>query len=167
MSNVPTVRMWHENLAVMSPSNDPLPLAKLSPDSHVHGGLRLEIAGRLVPYMGYWGPDDVCFNQWLEELQGAAAALGRDGGRHVFDEGEQGQPAFVFERADERGYFTIGPSDLSGVGGDPDWEKVAFLPADFISALAQFRNDFIAAIMREASVHGAQWLAEVGIESPG
>ena len=76
MGNVPTVRMWHEDLAVMSPNDDPLPLSKLSPDAHVHGGLRLEIAGRLVPYMGYRGPDDACFNQWLEELRHAAAALG-------------------------------------------------------------------------------------------
>lgn len=160
MSNMPTVRMWHENLTVMLSSNDLLPLSRLMPDSHVHGGLRLEITGRLVPYMGYWGPDDVCFGQWLEELAHAAAALDHDGGYHVFDEGEQGQPAFVFERFNGLGYFTIGPSDISGAGGDPAWEKVAFSPAEFISAFAQLRSDFMAEILRRAPMHGAQWLAK-------
>ena len=159
MSNVPSVRMWCENLAVMSPSNDRLPLSKLTPNAHVHGGLRLEIAGRLVPYLGYWGPDDVCFRQWLEELHHAAEALGRDGGRHVFDEGEQGQPAFVFERSEACGHFSIAPSDLSGADGDPDWERIAFSPADFIAALARLRAEFEAEILRESPNLGARWLA--------
>jgi len=86
-------------------ANDRKPLTELTLDRHVHGGLRLEINGRLVPYLGYWGPDDVCFGEWVNELWRAAQALRDSGGRHVYDEGEQGQPAFVFEREGDRGFL--------------------------------------------------------------
>jgi len=75
----PTVRIWYENLAAMV-VNDRKPLSDLALDRHVHGGLRLEIGGRLVPYLGYWGPDDVCFGEWVNELWLAAKALRDPGG---------------------------------------------------------------------------------------
>lgn len=158
MSTTSTVRMWYENLAAMS-GNDRLPLSQLLPTSHVHGGLRLEIGGRLVPYMGYWGVDDVCFGQWLVELENAANALKHDGGRYVFDEGEQGQPAFVFERASSQGYFTIGSSEYSGEDGDPDWDRVEFSPTEFVATFEQLRHAFETEIMREAPANAIQWLA--------
>jgi hypothetical protein len=144
--------------------NDRRPLSALAPDSHVHGGLRLEFAGRLVPYLGYWGPDDVCFGQWLGELVQAAAAVSQPGGRHVFDEGEQGQPAFVFERDGDRGFFSIAASELSGSDGDPDWQRVEFPPAEFVAAVAGLRASF-AAELRAASPGAAEaWLTQFAAE---
>lgn len=157
-SEQPTVRAWCENLAAMA-VNDRRPLSALAADSHVHGGLRLEFAGRLVPYLGYWGPDDVCFGQWIGELVQAVAAMSQPGGRHVFDEGEQGQPAFVFERDGERGFFSIAASELSGAGGDPDWQRVEFSPAEFMAAVDGLWASF-AAELRAASPGAAEaWLA--------
>jgi hypothetical protein len=138
-----TVRIWHENLSALA-GNDRKPLSTLTPINHVHGGLRLEIAGRLVPCLGYWGQDDVCFQVWLEELWLAAEALGTPGGRHIFDEGEQGQPAFVFEREGDRGFFTIAPSEISDGNAHTDWQRVEFLPADFLAAHESFRTSFSA-----------------------
>jgi hypothetical protein len=43
----------------------------------------------------------------------AAEALKTSGGRYVFDEGEQGQPAFVFEREGDQGFFSIAASEIS------------------------------------------------------
>jgi hypothetical protein len=153
--------MWCENLAAMA-GNDRQPLSALAADSHVHGGLRLETAGRLVPGLGYWGPDDVCFGQWLGELRQAARALAQPGGRHVFDEGEQGQPAFVFERDGERGFFSIAPSELSDASGDPDWQRVEFAPAEFVAAYNELRDSFARAL-RQASP-AAAWLARFARE---
>ena len=159
MRNASTIRIWHERLAAVGPDGERLPLSSLTPGAHVHGGLRLEIAGRRVPYMGYWGEDDVCFGQWLEELQHAVDALHLDDGRHVFDEGEQGQPAFVFERSGSKGCFSIAPSMLSDADGDPDWHRVEFSPPEFFSEFARMRSEFIAEILQEAPIHGAGWLA--------
>jgi hypothetical protein len=59
---VMSVKIFFENLAVAG-SEDRLPLSSLDLDenSHIHGGLRFQIANRLVPHLGYFGPDDVSF----------------------------------------------------------------------------------------------------------
>jgi hypothetical protein len=162
-STQPTVRIWCENLAAMA-GNDRHQLSALAADSHIHGGLRLEIGGQLVPYLGYWGPDDVCFGQWLGELRQAARALEQPGGRHVFDEGEQGQPAFVFERDRERGFFSIAASEISGADGDPSWQRVEFVPGEFVAAYAGFRDWFVAALCQASPVAAKAWLARFGGE---
>jgi hypothetical protein len=151
--------MWCENLAAMHFS-ERRPLSEVGGASHIHGGLRLEIAGRLVPYLGYFGPDDVCFGQWLRELWHAAHALDQPGGRHVFDEGEQGQPAFVFEREGDRGFFSIAASAESE--GDPNWQRVEFAPSEFITAFEGLLTSF-SQILREASPTAAEsWLRSHG-----
>ena len=35
---------------------------------HTHGRLEIKINGRALPYLGYFGPDDVCIGQWAHEL---------------------------------------------------------------------------------------------------
>ena len=162
-SEQPTVRVWCENLAAIA-VNDRRPLSALAADSHVHGGLRLEFAGRLVPHLGYWGPDDVCFGQWLGELAQAAAAVGWPGGRHVFDEGEQGQPAFVFERDGDRGFFSIAASEFSGADGDPDWQRVEFSPAEFVAAVASLRASFASELRAASPAVAEAWLARFAAE---
>lgn len=158
----PTVRMWLESLVVAAATARPL--AELSPNAHIHGGLRLEIQGRIVPYMGYWGPDDVCMHDWLVELQCAAIALGQEGGRHVFDEGEQGQPAFVFSRREGRGYFSIVESEISDAEGDEAWQEVAFDPDEFIEALRVLLEDFKGRLLSESPCVAPRWLARVRLD---
>ncbi len=60
-----------DNLAAMGwvgYDSERLPLHMLDPDCCIHGYLRIEIGGRLVPHMGFFGPDDVCFSNWAEEF---------------------------------------------------------------------------------------------------
>lgn len=165
MSGAPsTVRMWLEKLVVATTTRRPL--EELTPEAHIHGGLRLEIQSRLVPYMGYWGPDDVCMRDWLVELQRAARALGEDGGRHVFDEGEQGQPAFEFSRRDGRGYFSIVASEISEAEGDEAWQDVAFDPNEFIEALNALLDDFKALLLEKSPNVAPRWLARIQLNQP-
>jgi hypothetical protein len=61
---------------------------------------RLIIDGRLVPRLGYFGPDDVYFNVWVRALAKAARALTTaDPASYAYEEGEQGQPAPRFRTA--------------------------------------------------------------------
>jgi hypothetical protein len=158
----PTVRIWHENLTTLPAmaDNDREPLSALTAESHIHGGLRLEIAGRLIPCLGFWGPDDVCFGTWLEELCHAAEALRTPGGKHTFDEGEQGQPAFVFERDADRGFFTIAASAFSGGKAHPGWQRVEFVPGDFQAAYHSFRTCFSAELHAAAPATAELWLRQ-------
>jgi hypothetical protein len=158
VSESQSIRIWHENLAAMN-SSERLPLSALAPDQHIHGGLRIEIRSRLVPYLGYFGPDDICFNTWLEELWSAAQAFESSGhARHTFDEGEQGQPAFVFEREDSRAYFSIAAAEFSGGVADPDWQRVEFSPSDFLAEHARFRESFFATLRADAPKVAELWI---------
>jgi hypothetical protein len=152
-----TVNIWHENLAAINGENERRPLSELRPESHIHGGLRLEIGGRLVPNLGYWGPDDVCFGEWLTELKQVSTALRLPQGRHVFDEGEQGQPAFVFERDGDRAFFTMAASEISGGGTHPQWQRIEFLPGDFLMAHDRFRDSFFAELSAAAPGAAEAW----------
>jgi hypothetical protein len=152
------IRIWHENLAATRAS-ERLPLSALTVDDHIHGGLRLMIGGRLVPSLGYFGPDDVCFNTWLEELWSASHAFESSANaRYVFDEGEQGQPAFVFERIGDRAYFTIADAEFSGGKADPNWQRVEFSHEEFLAEHARFRDTFLAALRAEAPTTADSWI---------
>jgi hypothetical protein len=157
---LPTVRIWYDNLSALAGS-ERKPLFALAPGNHVHGGLRLEIAGRLVPSLGYWGQNDACFQVWLEELRRAAEALKPSGRRHIFDEGEQGQPAFVFEREGDQGFFTIAASELSDGEANPHWYRVEFSPEDFLAAYQNFRASFTAELRRVSPVAANAWLKRI------
>src|SRR5438128_1587274 len=80
-----------------------LPLSKLtSLDDHIHGTLAIVVGGKPLPMLGYFGPSDACLGDWAAELSRAARVLSSgDPASYVYDEGEQGQPAFVFQRKGE------------------------------------------------------------------
>lgn len=160
MSNeVKSVRMWiEENLEAVG-HTDRRPIADLIADEHIHGGLRLEIGGRLVPHLGYFGPDDVCFGQLLVELDHAACALQQPNGRYIYDEGEQGQPAFLFERDSNHGYFSIIQSELSGADGDEDWQRVEFSPSEFATGFQQLVTSFTSELRAGVPAVAEAWLA--------
>jgi hypothetical protein len=102
----------------------------------------------------------VCFGEWVNELWHAAEALRAPGGRHVYDEGEQGQPAFVFEREGDRGFFSIAASAISEVLADPDWQRVEFSPSDFLAAHDDFRTTFFAEVRAAAPTVAEKWLEQ-------
>ncbi len=103
------------------------PLSRLGNNwnaGHIHGRLSIEIAGRSVPHLGFFGPDDVCLNTWLVELCNVVNALVEAPGEYTFDEGEQGQPAFQFVRVGDEIVFSITESVLAGGRADTEWQGV-------------------------------------------
>lgn len=109
---------------------------------HIHGELRLKFNGNLVSHMGY-GRDDVCFNNWTEELQRAVATLHADErGVYCVDEGEQGQPCFEFRRHGPVLFFSIIDGVIGDGLADPEWQRVPCSDIDFENAASTFLEDF-------------------------
>lgn len=159
-----TVRISFDHLAALPPGkNLRQPLKALETAGCVHGELRLEVAGRVVPSMGYFGREDVCFGAWLRELRDLAVVMRALTGKHVYDEGEQGQPAFVFECVGETAFFTIADSEYSDGTADSDWRRVEFRTADFIEAEAGFQRSFIEALRTETPQVADVWLKGRGL----
>ena len=153
-----TIRIWHENLRATADQHR-VPLSSLTLDEHIHGGLRIEISGRLVPHLGYFGPDDVCLGAWLSELGRITHAFrAAPDARCIYDEGEQGQPAFLFERVGETALFSIVDAEFSGGEADPDWQLVAFSSRDFLSACDGYRKSFVTLLRNEAPHVADEWL---------
>ncbi len=140
------------------------PLSELTPESrHVHGRLTICIGGRTVPGLGYWGPSDVCMVDWLAEMRSVLQAFESDDvGQHAFDEGEQGQPSFVFRRMRDRGFFTIADSAISDGVADPDWQDVEFVAGDLALEvrllLARWLYELRAGAPRVADAWMDRWL---------
>jgi hypothetical protein len=160
----PSIRIWFENLSA-SRHDGKHPLPTLTRGDHIHGGLRIEVRGRQVPYLGYFGVDDACLDVWVGELAAAAKALQSQGGKHVFDEGEQGQPAFVFEHREGWGLFSIVDSEISGGEGIADWQQVPFQLDEFAVTHAAFRADLFQEVERVCSAVGLDWAERVGLSA--
>ncbi|WP_147446970.1 hypothetical protein [Corallococcus sp. CA054B] len=115
------------------------PLTELHEDEpHIHGELRWTIAGRQVPGMGFWGPDDVCLGEWWDGINATLTGLAAEG-THTLDSCEQGDSAFLFERRGESVLLSI----VAGMGGgdsNPDWQQVPFAWADWGAAACAFRQ---------------------------
>ena len=144
-------------------ASERLPLARLSDrGGHVHGRLEIELNGVSLPYLGYFGPDDACFNEWVFQLHSALNTL-RSATRisHRYDEGEQGQPAFLFERDDDRLLVSIVASELSDGAADPDWQRVPCSFAAFERNVAQFLADFRQHLRIVAPQFAAEWWSRV------
>lgn len=138
-----------------------LPLDALAHGAgHIHGLLKLEVSGRVLPHMGFFGPEDVCFNTWVEELSRVVAELGdKDAATYTFDEGEQGQPAFAFRRNGDLLYVSVTESQLSGASGDPSYQDVSCLWSEFAVAVSGFFASFRAAILEQCPGVGKTWWA--------
>jgi len=162
-----TIRIWFEKLAVIKDGdNTRLPLSSLDSNSHIHGGLRIQIDDRYVPLLGYFGPDDVCFSTWIEELDNVVKAFDdKETASYTFDEGEQGQPAFFFEKKGGTMSLSIIDAGFSGGEADPDWQRIPFAYRDFLIQYRGFRVKFIAEVRRAEPVNSDIWLATF-LESP-
>jgi hypothetical protein len=124
---------------------------------HIHGTLVIEIAGRAVPHLGYFGPDDVCLNTWLVELCNAVNALAGAAGEYTFDEGEQGQPAFQFARVGDDVAFSINESVLADGAADPEWQDVRFPYRDFRAAVLLFLDELRAKLRQQVPKAWERW----------
>jgi len=155
------IRILHEGLAALSEDSERLPLSELTPDSHIHGELMLQFGGRIVPWLGFFGAYDVCFNSWLEELWSVAQAFElASNAKYIFDEGEQGQPAFVFERDRDRAFFSIADAEFSAGQADPEWQRVEFSPIEFLAEHTRFRASFFDKLRDEAPQVVDQWISQ-------
>jgi hypothetical protein len=146
-----------------SESIERLPLSRLSDrGGHVHGRLEIEVNSVPLPYLGYFGPDDVCFNEWVFQLHSALSTL-RSASRisYTYDEGEQGQPAFLFERDGDELFVSIVASELSDGAADPDWQRVACSFTDFDRSVAQFLTDFRQHLCTAAPEFAAEWWSRI------
>ena len=161
------VKITFANLVVLGEADDPAPLSELHEDDHIHGRLSIEIGDRIVPYMGYWNSDDVCFNSWLAELDALTGLFDVNAiTEYIYDEQEQGQPAFLFEKSDDIVFFSIIASCTSGHGGDAAWQQVAFAYTDFQEQYQRMRADFFALVQSTAPIHGSLWLKQLTEISP-
>jgi hypothetical protein len=98
-----------------------------------------------MPALGYFGPDDVCLGQWAHELLLVLRKLsaGNDA-RHVYDEGEQGQPVFEFRRDESHAYISItGAEDDEDEDeqGASDWRAVACDVGALLSSVRSFLDE--------------------------
>lgn len=145
-------------------ASERLPLAQLSDrGGHVHGRLEIAVNGALLPYLGYFGPDDVCFNEWVFQLQFTLSALRvSPNGSHTYDEGEQSQPAFLFEREANILLISIVDSQLSNGRAQPDWRRVSCNFPDFERSVDKFLADLRKHLATEAPEFAAQWWSHIG-----
>ncbi|MEX0718009.1 MAG: hypothetical protein WD066_15550 [Planctomycetaceae bacterium] len=151
-------------VAQMDDLGDPnrLPLASLNDnDTHIHGTLRIRIGSRDLPMLGFFGPDDACLGAWAAELSAASRALSeQDPARFVYDEGEQGQPAFVFDRRSKEIRVSIADSETSGGRGIPEWGVQVCGLAEFFAAVEKFLNQLHVVICEGSAEAGKNWLDE-------
>jgi hypothetical protein len=103
------------------------------------------------------GPDDVCLNTWLVELCRAVNVLAHSPSEYVFDEGEQGQPAFKFERHGPEVVFSIVESALSDGSADADWQGVRFSYDEFRAAVVAFLDQLRSLLHAQASQDVDRW----------
>lgn len=161
MEHSSTIEINIDDLAVLNGGDGKrLPLSSLGASSrHIHGVLEIKIKGRVVPFMGYCGRNDVCFLQWMTALKNIREKFkGNIYERYIFDEGEQGQPAFLFERHNDSMYLSIVDSEISDGEADPDWQKIEFTYQEFVSEYDELYENFVAILRNAAPQTADQWI---------
>lgn len=141
-----------------------LPLTRLrQAHNHIHGALHVRLGDRLLPRLGFWGPNDVCVGDWLVELHSAIRQLDASPeATFVFDEGEQGQPLFKFRRSAAQLFLSVEDSILSDGPGDPDWKDVPCDYEDFRMQVFRLSGELRSILEGEIGVDTANsWLQEI------
>lgn len=138
----------------------------VSANDHIHGALIIGFNNKVVSGLGYFGPDDVCFNQWLAEFSEIVKKHNLGGNyTHTFDEGEQGQPAYKFEKSGRILKFSIVNSEISDGKADPDWQEVEVKYWSFISQIENFYRKFYKFLSELNPSPLAVWKNNLGIDS--
>jgi hypothetical protein len=124
---------------------------------HIHGRLAFLVNEKLVPQLGYFGPDDVCLAEWLCELKQARDTLASsDPSAYEYDEGEQGQPRYLFQREGDQFYLSLVDSKIDGKA-DPDWQRVRAGFQEFTDAVDSLLARAFDEILRQQPAHGEAW----------
>lgn len=135
-----------------------LPLSRLTDEEHVHGQLAILLDDRPLPSMGYFGPSDVCLGDWVTELLTALRTLeAADLSVYVYDEGEQGQPAFEFRREGGIVLISIIDSEITEGRADPGWQLVCCTMDSFREQIDQVVHAFRARLVSAAPEHAESW----------
>lgn len=140
--------------------SDELPLSSLRPsNAHIHGELLIIVDGEALPHLGFFGPRDVCVNTWLGELSVVRRVLSESTTAcHVFDEGEQGQPAFKFQRSGDLVEVSVVDSQLSDGIGDPEWGTRTCTIGEFQDGVSAFFAELTSALEAAAPGVGRLWV---------
>ena len=164
----PNVHIQFNNLYVSDSDLDgnpiQLPLEQLpgmedAVYQHVHGFLEIQIKGRKLPYLGFLSEHDVCFNTWIVVLYEVQQAVRNSiHAEYIFDEGEQGQPAFQFQREDDWVYISIVDASIGDGKADPEWQHIACNYTDFDHAIQGFLTDIQATLHAELKEFAGLWL---------
>jgi hypothetical protein len=134
---------------------------------HIHATLAITINGRELPSLGFFGPDDVCLDNWVPVLTEVVAALSASPeGEYTFDEGEQGQPAFRWVRDGAVARVSIVASASSGGQADPEWQHVPFAFHELREQVARFLDDLRSEIERQAPTMAAAWWQRAASTTP-
>lgn len=131
-------------------------------DGHVHARLTLRVAGRPLPGLGFFGPDDVCLDHWLaafcelrETFEGRASA------ECVIDDHEQGSPEYRFRREGARVFVSVIPYGSSQP--DPGFHDVECLTADLFTEIDAALGAIEALAIREGGDAGELWWRDLAM----
>ena len=129
---------------------------------HVHGTLSLRIGGEPVTGLGYFGDDDVCLKEWAQTLTYAAERLqSTDPSRYVHEDGEQGSPAFIFERKGASVSISIGPSEFDEPAGEAPEVIGSCGLEEFVVQVRKYLADLKAAVEEAAPGRSKKWLGKL------
>lgn len=144
--------------------NDKKNLTYLDEDenSHIHGRLEIIINGKKVPYLGHFGEDDVCFNEWCNVFYYLQDDLKTsETSTYKYDDVEQGQPDFQFSYDLSNVYFSITDFSASGREEDPEWSGISIERKLFTNVLGSFIKDFNSYCIEINQTEFKTWLKEV------
>lgn len=143
--------LWTYNVNVQpkdrEESEKKLPISYLNENeyTHVHGEMQIIINGKVLPSFGIDSPDDVCFGYWIEMFTKLFEVFNMCLCQYTIEGGDQGKPAYRFEKEGDCVYFSIVDSMLGGKR-DPDWQRIEFSYRDLKRAFLEFKNRFIDTI---------------------
>eukprot|EP00029_Vermamoeba_vermiformis_P006347 TRINITY_DN2460_c0_g1_i3.p1 TRINITY_DN2460_c0_g1~~TRINITY_DN2460_c0_g1_i3.p1 ORF type:complete len:247 (-),score=21.79 TRINITY_DN2460_c0_g1_i3:8-748(-) len=124
---------------------------KLNPpvelSGHLHKRLELRVNGDLLPDMGYFGPDDACYSDWIERVfEPLFRRFDKNINDHCWDFCDQNMPAFEFKKEGPICKLSI-VEGCCGGGPDPRWQNREFLVeelrAEYLKFLKKLHEELI------------------------
>lgn len=94
-----------------------LPEMEEADGEHIHGYLSITIGAEKLAHLGFFGEEDVCFNDWISHLLGIVECFSdASQSRFLFWDGEQGDDAFEFCRDNDLVYIShVDPEVYSSI----------------------------------------------------
>lgn len=147
--------LWTYNITIppreRKKTEKKLPLTCLNEKdhTHIHGELQIIIDNRIVPKLGINSSDDVCIGYWIEMLAKLFKVFDTETQTYTIEGGEQGKPAYKFEKEGNNVFLSIVDSMLGGKG-DPNWQRVKFNFGELKVAYKRFKVKLLEEISMEA-----------------